>query len=322
MSHYLVTGGAGFIGSHLSQFLLERGDTVLCLDELNDFYDPAIKDENLAILKAYEGFSFIKGDICDRQLVDKLFSENHFDGVLHMAARAGVRPSLETPALYGEVNILGTTHLLEAAREHKISRFIFASSSSVYGGNTLTPFSESHQVPNPESPYAATKRAGELLCKTYHHLYSGDGTFDSMVCLRFFTVYGPRQRPEMAISKFVSLLLNGEAIPMFGDGSTQRDYTYIDDIINGVVRATDEARGFRIYNLGGQDPIRLDDLIQVIGKVVGVDAQIDQLPMQPGDVRTTSADCSLAKKELGYEPTVNMTEGVRRYLEWHMKNRI
>ena len=321
MPHYLVTGGAGFIGSHLSQKLLDRGDTLVCLDELNDFYDPAIKAQNLKTLRGYDGFSFIEGDICNRSLIDTVFREHRFDAVLHLAARAGVRPSLEAPALYGEVNILGTTHLLEAARKQEVPRFIFASSSSVYGGNTVVPFAESHPVPSPESPYAATKRAGELLCKTYHHLYADSATFSSMICLRFFTVYGPRQRPEMAISKFVSLLLSGEAIPMFGDGSTQRDYTYIDDIIDGVVRAVDRAQGFRIYNLGGQDPIRLDRLIEIIGEAVGVTPKIDRLPLQPGDVRTTSADCSLAYDEIGYEPRVNMKEGVRRYLDWHQKNR-
>jgi UDP-glucuronate 4-epimerase len=321
MPHYLVTGGAGFIGSHLSEQLLQRGDSLVCLDDFNDFYAPEIKYQNLKILSAYKKFSSVEGDIRDRAMIERIFQEQRFDGVIHLAARAGVRPSLEDPALYGDVNILATTYLLEAARAHGVARFIFASSSSVYGGNTDLPFAESHPVPNPESPYAATKRAAELLCKTYHHLYAKGDRFSSMVCLRFFTVYGPRQRPEMAISKFTTLLLAGEKIPMFGDGSTARDYTYVDDIVDGIIRALDRATGFRIYNLGGEDPVRLDHLIRIIGEAAGVTPEIEPLPLQPGDVTITSANCSLARAEIGYAPRVHLPEGIKGYLEWHRANR-
>ena len=243
MSHVLVTGGAGFIGSHLVERLLSRGDRVTVLDEFNDFYDPAIKRKNLTVASTYADYRLIEGDIRDGALIENLFQDEAFDAVVHLAARAGVRPSLAEPILYEEVNCIGTLNLLEAARRHGPDRFISASSSSVYGINEKVPFSESDPVEHPISPYATTKRAGELLCFNYHHLY---GLRTS--CLRFFTVYGPRQRPEMAIHKFTDLLARGESVTLYGDGESRRDYTYVDDIIDGVVAVLDLSPGFEILN--------------------------------------------------------------------------
>ncbi len=304
----LVTGGAGFIGSHVSERLVERGDEVVVLDNFNDFYDPAIKRENVRDLQA----QVVEGDIRDQALVERLFRGGSFDVVLHLAAMAGVRRSLLDPLHYCEVNVNGTQILLEALREQGGGRMVFASSSSVYGTNERVPFREDDDIHRPVSPYAATKRAGELLCFTHHHLYRSPVT-----CLRFFTVYGPRQRPEMAIHSFVRNVLEGRPIPFFGDGSSRRDYTYVDDIVDGVLRAIDRPRGYAIYNLGESRTISLSDLVALIGELTGEEPRLDRKPMQPGDVPVTYADVSKAQAELGYEPRTEVREGLERFLAWY-----
>jgi len=313
--HVLVTGGAGFIGSHLTRRLLDRGDRVTVLDDFNDFYDPARKRENVRpFLESHtaDRYRLVEGDIRDRDLVDRLFADEGFDAVVHLAARAGVRPSLAEPVLYEEVNCIGTLHLLEAARAHGPEVFVFGSSSSVYGINDKVPFSEDDEVDRPISPYATTKRTGELLCYNYHHLY-GLRT----CCLRFFTVYGPAQRPEMAIHKFTGRLARGETVPMFGDGNSRRDYTYIDDIVDGVVAALDLAPGFEIVNLGGAETTALVDLIHWIAEELAVKPRIQYLPVQPGDVPITYADVGKAGRLLGYSPKVPIREGLRRFVAWY-----
>lgn len=310
--HILVTGGAGFIGSHLTRRLLERGERITVLDDFNDFYDPARKRNNVAEFLERDDYTLIEGDIRDGVLVDGLFESSAFDGVIHLAARAGVRPSLEQPLLYEEVNCIGTLHLLEAARRHGPEVFTFGSSSSVYGINDKVPFAESDEINQPISPYATTKRTGELLCFNYHHLY---GLKTS--CLRFFTVYGPAQRPEMAIAKFTDLLARGETIPMYGDGQSRRDYTYISDIVDGIVAAHDLAPDFEIFNLGGADTTRLLDLIHWIAEELAVEPRIEYLPDQPGDVPITYADVAKAAKRLGYSPKVPLREGLKRFVAWH-----
>jgi UDP-glucuronate 4-epimerase len=314
-AHILVTGGAGFIGSHLTRRLLDRGDRVTILDDFNDFYDPARKRANVSRVADRDGFSLVEGDIRDAELVEKLFGEQRFDGVVHLAARAGVRPSLKEPILYEDTNCIGTLRLLEAARHHGPDTFIFGSSSSVYGINQKVPFSEEDEVNQPISPYATTKRAGELLCYNYHHLYDMN-----IACLRFFTVYGPAQRPEMAIHKFTDLLARGEEIPMYGDGSSRRDYTFIDDIIDGVVASLDLAPPFEILNLGGAETTALADLVRMIAEELGVEHRVQYLPDQPGDVPITYADVRKAGRVLGYSPRVSIREGLRRFVEWYREN--
>jgi UDP-glucuronate 4-epimerase len=317
-SHVLVTGGAGFIGSHLTRRLLARGDRVTVLDDFNDFYDPSRKRENVApLLERHEpgnpgSYRLVEGDIRDAALVDRLFAAGRFDAVVHLAARAGVRPSLSEPILYEDVNCIGTLRLLEAARRHGPKIFLFGSSSSVYGINEKVPFAEDDEVNQPISPYATTKRAGELLCYNYHHLY-GFRT----ACLRFFTVFGPRQRPEMAIHKFTDLLWNGKSVPMYGDGGSRRDYTYVDDIVDGLVATLDLAPGFEILNLGGADTTSLSDLVHWIAEELAVEPRIDYLPPQPGDVPITYADVSKAARLLGYSPKVPIREGLRRFVSWY-----
>ena len=311
MRSWLLTGGAGFIGSHLADRLLGRGDRVVCLDSLDPFYDPAIKRGNLRPLLESPSFTFVEGDIRDTDLVDRLFGTEKPDAVIHLAARAGVRPSILEPVLYTDVNLNGTSILLEASRRHSVRRFVFGSSSSVYGNSNKVPFSESDPVARPVSPYAATKAAGELLCHAYHHLHGFDVT-----CLRFFTVYGPRQRPEMAIHKFARMIMDGKPLTRFGDGSSERDYTYVDDIIDGVERALDRIGGWHVYNLGESRRISLTDLIRLLESEIGVKARLEEHPDQPGDVRITWADVSLARAELGYEPAVPIEEGVRRFVAW------
>ncbi len=308
----LVTGGAGFIGSHLCDALLARGEEVTVLDNFNDFYDPAIKRGNAAALT---GARIVEGDIRDESLVNKLFREGQFDVVVHLAAMAGVRPSLKDPLLYQDVNLKGTMVLLEAMRSLPGARFVFASSSSVYGGNTKVPFHEDDPVLTPISPYAATKRSSELLAWTHHHLFDIPTTG-----LRFFTVYGPRQRPEMAIHKFVRLIMNGEPIPFFGDGSTRRDYTYVSDIIDGVLRSIDRCEGYEIFNLGESETTSLADLVDAIGKACGREPIIDRQPMQPGDVVVTFADVSKAKDLLGYRPSVPVSKGLGLFVDWYRDN--
>lgn len=313
----LLTGAAGFIGSHVTERLLARGDTVLGIDNFNSFYDPAIKRRNLAPSLAHPEFSLVDGDLVVPSVLDRAFEALRPDRVVHLAAWAGVRPSIDRPMLYQRVNIEGTTRILEACRRHSVDRLVFASSSSVYGDRPLASsddsgaFRETDNVDLPVSPYAATKKAGELLCHTWHHLF-GLHTH----CLRFFTVYGPRQRPEMAIHKFARLIAAGEPVPMFGDGSTSRDYTYIDDIVDGVLASLDRCEGYRVFNLGESKTIRLDALIALLAQAMGRPATIDQKPLQPGDVTRTFADVSRARAELGYDPQVSMPEGIARFVEW------
>ena len=315
--HILVTGGAGFIGSHLTRRLLSRGDRVTVLDDFNDFYNPDLKRENIAPFLDHPDYRLVEGDIRDAQAVDDLFLKGRFDAVIHLAARAGVRPSLAEPILYEDVNCIGTLRLLEAARQHGPKIFLFGSSSSVYGINEKVPFSEDDEVNQPISPYATTKRAGELLCYNYHHLY-GFRT----ACLRFFTVFGPAQRPEMAIHKFTDLLWNGRSVPMYGDGSSRRDYTYVDDIVDGLVATLDLAPGFEILNLGGADTTSLKDLVLWIAEELAVEPRIDYLPAQPGDVPITYADVSKAARLLGYAPKVPIREGLRRFVAWYRERQL
>jgi UDP-glucuronate 4-epimerase len=308
----LLTGGAGFIGTHVARRLLGRGDAIVVLDDFNDFYDPALKRANAAEFAGRDDWRLVEGDIRDAALVDRLFRDERFDAVIHLAARAGVRPSLKEPILYEEVNCIGTLRLLEAARHHGPVNFVFASSSSVYGINPKVPFAESDPVDLPISPYATTKRAGELLCFNYSHLY---GLRTS--CLRFFTVYGPSQRPEMAIAKFTDLIARGETVPLYGTGQTRRDYTYIDDIVDGVVAALDLAPRFEIFNLGGSQTTALIDLVHWIAAELGVEPRVEMLPEQPGDVPITFADVSKAERLLGYSPKVSIREGLKRYVAWY-----
>ncbi len=318
----VVTGAAGFIGSHLCEALLRVGRRVIGFDNFDTFYDPAVKRANLAESLKHEAFMLIEGDIRDSGAVDRLLrpagansgvggGAKRIDAVVHLAARAGVRPSIENPLLYQDVNIRGTAVLLEAIRAHGVSRFIFGSSSSVYGNNKKVPFSEVDNVDHPISPYAATKRAGELLCHTYHHLF---GT--SVTCLRFFTVYGARQRPDLAIHKFARIIDAGKPIPFFGDGSMKRDHTYIDDIVAGVLAAIDRCDGYHVYNLGGSRPVSLSDLVAALENALGKKAMLDRLPRQPGDMDQTYADVSRALADLGYTPQVPLEEGLRRFVAW------
>ena len=312
--HILVTGGAGFIGSHLTRRLLARGDRVTVLDEFNDYYDPRRKRANVATFLDRDDYRLVEGDIRDAELVDRLFAADGgvFDSVVHLAARAGVRPSLQEPVLYEEVNCIGTLHLLEAARRHGPEVFIFGSSSSVYGINRKVPFSEDDPVDLPISPYATTKRTGELMCFNYHHLYGL-----KTACLRFFTVYGPAQRPEMAIHKFTDLLARGESLPLYGEGDSRRDYTYIDDIIDGVIASLDLAPEFEIFNLGGAETTSLLDLVTWLAEELAVEPRIEYLPDQPGDVPITYADVSKASRLLSYSPKVPIREGLRRFVAWY-----
>lgn len=310
----LVTGGAGFIGSHLCQRLLQEGYEVVCLDNFDAYYDPAIKRRNLEEIKASKGangFQLVEGDIRNKEFLDDLIRRSSFDLIIHLAARAGVRPSIEQPLLYEEVNVTGTLNLLEACREFGVGNFIFGSSSSVYGKNRKVPFAEEDMLEAMISPYAVTKRIGELFCYTYHHLYGLN-----ISCLRFFTVYGPRQRPEMAIHKFARLIHNGEKIPVYGDGTSRRDYTYIDDIIAGIMGAVHHQRGYDIFNLGESQTVPLRELISLIEQALGKKADVEELPEQPGDVPITYAEISKARRLLGYDPRVGIAEGVGRFVRW------
>jgi UDP-glucuronate 4-epimerase len=314
----MVTGGGGFIGSHLCERLLREGDQVVCFDNFDNFYDPNIKIRNLEEInkKFLDRFTLITGDIRNSEHLQEAFQKYRIDLVVHLAARAGVRPSIEQPLLYQDVNIRGTMVLLEVCKEYKIKDFIFASSSSVYGENQRVPFSEKDLDIQPISPYGATKRAGELLGYSYHHLYGMN-----IACLRIFTAYGPRQRPEMAIHKFTRLVDRGEKVPMFGDGSSRRDYTYIDDLIDGILTVIHHSKGFEVYNLGESQTTSLKELIQLIEKALGKKALVEMLRSQPGDVSTTYADITKAKERLGYQPKVKMEEGIRRFVEWYKKEK-
>jgi UDP-glucuronate 4-epimerase len=319
MARVLITGAAGFIGSHLAERLLARGDEVVGLDNFDPFYDVALKERNVRIIESRAvasgaRFRLERGDIRDAAATHRALHAADgavVDAIVHLAARAGVRPSICEPALYQSVNVEGTVCLLEAARALGIRRFVFASSSSVYGANEKVPFHEEDRVDNPVSPYAATKKAGELLCFTYAHLYAMD-----IACLRFFTVYGPRQRPEMAIHLFARAILEHRPVAIYGDGTSERDYTYIDDIIDGVVGALDRSCGYRIYNLGESRRVMLRELVSLLEKHLKTRAHLRHEPNQPGDVPITYADISRARAELGYAPKVDIDEGLSRFARW------
>src|SRR6195256_2526181 len=309
----LVTGGAGFIGSHLVEKLLADGHDVAILDDFNDFYDPQIKRANISAVE--KEISVHDVDLRDGDNLAALFRKEKFDVIAHLAARAGVRPSIQQPQLYYDTNVAGTLHLLEGARTSGVERFIFASSSSVYGAAKKVPFSEEEHLTQTLSPYAATKIGGEFLCSTYSHLYKM-----RIIALRYFTVYGARQRPDLAIHQFTRKIHDGEAIDQFGDGTTRRDYTYIDDIIQGTMAAlTYSGPLFDIFNLGESETIQLKDLIEKIEKALGKKAKINQLPEQPGDVPLTCADISKARKLLDYNPTTQLSEGLPHFIEWFMQ---
>ena len=309
----LITGGAGFIGSHLVDRLLAGNvEHVTVVDDFNDFYDPEIKRANIRHHLEDPRYQLVEVDIRDRAALDHALSEKQFDCVVHLAARAGVRPSLDQPQLYNETNVTGTLNLLEFARQRNIKQFVFGSSSSVYGINAKVPFSEDDPIRQPISPYAATKGAGELLCHTYSHLYG-----IRCICLRFFTVYGPRQRPDLAIHKFARLISAGKPIPVFGDGTTRRDYTYVDDIIDGVVAAIGyDKSDYEVLNLGESRTVELRELIALLEKELDAHAIIDRHPPQPGDVPQTFADISKARNLLGYNPQTQIEEGLHRFVEW------
>ena len=309
--NFLVTGGAGFIGSNLCERLLNDGHEIVAFDDLNNFYSPARKERNLKELQRFPKFHFVKGDLRDRAAVEELFASTRFDQVIHLAARAGVRPSLEEPALYQEVNVVGTTHILEAARTRNIKKITIASSSSVYGVNSKAPFSESDPIFHPISPYAASKLACEALGHVYYHVYGMD-----IVMLRFFTVYGPRQRPDLAIYKFSSLIEQGKPIPVFGDGSTARDYTFVTDTLDGILACTRKEFGFEIFNLGESECVTLSRLIELLESSIGRKAVINRLPNQPGDVPLTYADISKAQRLLNYEPKVKIEAGIEKFVAW------
>ena len=312
--HYLITGGAGFIGSHLTERMLKEGHEVTIIDDFNTYYDPEIKRQNL--VNVQQDVSLIEGDIRDAILVERTFAKGKFDQVIHIAARAGVRPSIQNPKLYFTTNIDGTFNLLDACRYHEVPRFTFASSSSVYGVNKKVPFAEEDPLERTISPYAATKLAGEQICSNYAHLFD-----IHCQCLRFFTVYGPRQRPDLAISKFTKRILAGEPIQQYGDGSTARDYTYIEDIIEGIVAASKyDKNSYDIFNLGGSATTKLNELINMIELATGKQAIIQQMPDQLGDVPRTYADISKAQNSLGYTPQTPIVKGIEKYVQWFREN--
>lgn len=307
-----LTGAAGFIGSRVAAALLARGDEVVGFDDFNDFYDPAVKRRNIDDLNETGGAFLLKeGDLRVAEQVNAALDEGA-DVVVNLAARAGVRPSLEQPVLYTDTNVRGLVHILEAMRERGMKKLVHASSSSVYGGQEKVPFSEDDPINLPWSPYAATKRSNELMLATWHHLYGIESH-----ALRFFTVFGPGQRPDLAISKFIRLIDEGKAIPFFGDGTTGRDYTFIDDIVQGVVASIDRVAGCEIINLGGDEPVTLTQMVETIEEVMGKKAELDRKPVQPGDVPRTMADVSKAKRMLGYEPKTSFKEGVAKQYEWY-----
>lgn len=319
MSVYFITGGAGFIGSTLSAKLIEQGDSVIVIDNFCDFYNPKIKERNIQQLQKNEKFKLYKNDIRDRQAIKKIFDENKIDVVMHLAAMAGVRPSIENPVLYQEVNCLGTQNILEEMKLHNITNGVFASSSSVYGNCKEVPFREDMIVDFAISPYAATKKANEVMAHVYHKLYNMN-----IIMLRFFTVYGPKQRPDLAINKFTRLMLEGKEIPMFGDGTTSRDYTYVDDIVDGIIKSCNYVLNnenvYEILNIGNSSPTSLKEMINTIAEVLEIEPKIKQLPMQPGDVDRTFADVSKAKKLLGYEPHTPFKEGIEKFVAWYKEN--
>ena len=320
MLTYFVTGGAGFIGSTLSEKLLSLGNKVIAIDNFCDFYNPKIKENNVKDLLLNPNFKLYRADIRDREAVKKIFDENKIDVVMSLAAMAGVRPSIENPCLYQEVNCLGLQNILEEMKLHNVKNGVLASSSSVYGNCKEVPFREDMIVDYAISPYAATKKANEVMAHVYHKLYDMN-----IIMLRFFTVYGPKQRPDLAINKFTRLMLEDKEIPMFGDGTTSRDYTYVDDIVDGIIKSCEYTLNnknvYEILNLGNSSPISLKEMINVIGKTLGVEPKIKQLPMQPGDVDRTYADISKAKELIRYEPKITFEDGIRKFVEWYKENK-
>ena len=315
---YLITGGAGFIGSSLADDLLEKNNRVVVIDNFCDFYDPQIKENNIKNALKKENYKLYRGDIRDKELLNKIFSENNIDIVVHLAAMAGVRPSIEKPVLYQEVNCLGTQNILECMKEKRIMNLVMASSSSVYGNSKTVPFKETDIVDFAISPYAATKKANEVMTHVYHKLYNMN-----VIMLRFFTVYGPRQRPDLAINKFTRLMLEGKKIPMFGDGSTSRDYTYIGDIVDGIEKSVNyclnNSNVYEILNLGNSSPVSLKEMINIIGKCLNVVPDIEELPMQPGDVDRTFACIDKAKDMIGYNPQTPFEEGIKKFVKWYRR---
>ncbi|MCK5699360.1 MAG: GDP-mannose 4,6-dehydratase [Candidatus Aenigmarchaeota archaeon] len=311
----LITGAAGFIGSHTADALLKRGDTVIAVDNFNTYYSPKDKKSNMEPAKKHKNYMPYDAEILDIEGMKAIFRQEMPDKVIHLAARAGVRPSLEDPQLYVDVNVKGVVNMLELSREFKVKNFVFGSSSSVYGANKKVPFSETDAVNSPISPYAASKRAGELMCATYHHLYHLN-----ISCMRFFTVYGPRGRPDMAPYKFTKAIMEGKEITMYGDGTTKRDYTYVDDIVSGIIAGLDRNYSFEIFNLGNSKTVSLKDFIATIESAVGKKAKIKKMPLQPGDVTITYADLTKSRKMLGYEPKTSIDEGIRNFVEWYTKN--
>jgi len=335
--NFLVTGGAGFIGSHVCERLLRDGHAVWAFDDLNNFYDPQLKRRNLKEIQALAGgcaaaaahrrrssaaatqlempFEFVHGDITDRAALEEVFSSVKFDQVIHLAARAGVRPSLADPALYQRVNVEGTVNVLEAARTHRVKKITIASSSSVYGVNSKTPFAESDPIFSAVSPYAASKLACEALGHVWHHIYDMD-----VAVLRFFTVYGPRQRPDLVIYKFAKRISAGKPIPVFGDGTAARDYTFITDTLEGIIACTQKEFGYELFNLGESQTVKLNDLIGLLEKLLGKRAVIDRQPVQPGDVPITFADISKARGKLNYNPQVKIEQGLPKFVDWFLKS--
>lgn len=309
----LVTGAAGFIGSHVCEEFIKQGLHVIGIDNFDLFYSKKLKESNLDQLYQRKQFQFYEADIRDNKAMNEIFSLNKVDVVIHLAAKAGVRPSIESIAEYYDVNVNGTVSLLEAMRLNNVKKMLFASSSSIYGNNKKVPFSESDQVDNPISPYASTKKSGELLCHVYSYLYDFDIT-----CLRFFTVFGPRQRPDLAIHKFTRLIDEGKPIPFYGDGSTSRDYTYVEDIVSGINSAFQHLEGYNIYNIGESRVIDLKTLVETIENILGKKAILNQLPLQPGDVTKTYADISKAKLEIGYNPKYDLDAGMKKFVEWYI----
>lgn len=312
----LVTGSSGFIGSHLTELLLEESNFVVGVDNFDPYYSRIIKESNMEHALRNKNFKFIEGDIRDLELMRKIIVDNKIELVVHLAAKAGVRPSISNPSEYFDVNITGTLNVIEAMKDAGCKNLILASSSSIYGDQTKVPFNEDDMVDRPISPYAASKKSAELLAHVYSHLYSMNIT-----CLRFFTVYGPRQRPDLAIHKFARLIDEGESIPVYGDGSTARDYTFILDITSGINKAIKNMKGYKIYNLGESQVIKLNELIAAIENTLEKKAIINWLPEQPGDVKQTFADISKARKELGYQPQFDFKEGVCLFIDWYLKNK-
>lgn len=316
----LVTGAAGFIGSSLAEELIEEGNVVIGIDNFCNFYDIKIKENNIKELVKNENFRLYREDIRNRESISKIFSENKIDVVVHLAAMAGVRPSIENPILYQEVNCMGTQNILEEMKNHNVDKLVMASSSSVYGNCKEVPFREDMIVDYAISPYAATKKANEVMTHVYHKLFNMN-----VIMLRFFTVYGPKQRPDLAINKFTRLMLEGKKIPMFGDGTTSRDYTYIDDIVDGIIKSCnyvlENKNVYEILNLGNSSPVSLKEMIETIGKALNIKPNIEQLPMQPGDVERTFADVSKAKRLIGYEPKISFEDGIKEFVNWYKINK-